>query len=366
MKGPEKKSEKHQHGGDVYRYKGCIDFSANCNPLGTPESVIRAAAESAERMADYPDVRCQKLREALSVYEDVAQRMLYLGNGAAEVIFSLCLALRPRKALVPVPTFAEYEQALTSVGCLVEHVFLEEEKGFRIDEGFIRAIEAKRPDIVFLCNPNNPTGVLTPRGLLIRILEACERAGSRLVLDECFNDFIREREQYTMRAYLRDHPALFILKAFTKRYAMAGIRLGYGLSADQELLDQMEMVTQPWNVSSLAQAAGVAALKEEAYVDEGRRLIWEEREYLRKGLADLGFRLYDSQANYVFFYSKDSKERLWEACKDRGILIRDCSNYPGLSEGYYRIAVRTHGENLRLLQVLRDIREGGEAWQERS
>lgn len=356
-------SEKHQHGGDVYRYKGCIDFSANCNPLGTPESVIRAAAESAARMADYPDVRCQKLREALSAYEGVGPKMLYLGNGAAEVIFSLCLAVRPQKALVPAPTFAEYEQALSSVGCPVEHVSLREEDGFRVDETFVHAIEEKKPEIVFLCNPNNPTGVLTSRDLLIRILEACERVGSRLVLDECFNDFIRERERYTMKAYLKDHPGLFILKAFTKRYAMAGIRLGYGLSADPELLDQMEAVTQPWNVSSLAQAAGVAALKEEAYVDAGRRLIWEERDYLKKGLADLRFKLYDSQANYVFFYSGVS---LWEACKDRGILIRDCSNYPGLGEGYYRVAVRTHEENLRLLQVLREIIEGGEAWQERS
>lgn len=359
----EKKIKKHQHGGDVYRYKGCIDFSANCNPLGTPESVIHAAAESAAQMAHYPDVRCQELREALSVYEDAGPEMLYLGNGAAEVIFSLCLAVRPKSALVPAPTFAEYEQALASVGCPAEHIFLREEDGFRVDETFVRAIGEKRPDIVFLCNPNNPTGVLTSRDLLIRILEACERAGSRLVLDECFNDFIQERERYTMKAYLRDHSALFILRAFTKRYAMAGIRLGYGLSADRELLDQMEMVTQPWNVSSLAQAAGVAALKEEAYVDAGRRLIWEEREYLQKGLADLGFRLYDSRANYVFFYSK---ENLWEACKDRGILIRDCSNYPGLGKGYYRIAVRTHEENLRLLQVLREIIEGGEAWQERS
>ena len=358
-----KGAEKHQHGGDVYRYKGCIDFSANCNPLGTPESVIRAAAKSAARMADYPDVHCQELKGALAVYEGVGQEQLCLGNGAAEVIFSLCLAVRPQKALVPAPTFAEYEQALASVGCEVVHVFLKEEKGFCIDEEFVQAIRRERPRMVFLCNPNNPTGVLTSRGSLLQILDACEKTGSLLVLDECFNDFIRDREAYTMKAYLSDHPALFILKAFTKRYAMAGIRLGYGLSADLDLLDRLETVTQPWNVSSLAQAAGVAALKEEDYVEKGRRLIWEEKEYLRKRLTDLGYRLYDSQANYVFFYSG---RPLWEACKERGVLIRDCSNYPGLGEGYYRIAVRTHEENLKLIQVLENIREGGTAWQERS
>lgn len=358
-----KVSEKHQHGGDVYRYKGCIDFSANCNPLGTPQNVIRAAAESAARMADYPDVRCQELRGALAVYEGVEERQLCLGNGAAEVIFSFCLAVRPQKALVPAPTFAEYEQALASVGCQVVHCLLKEENGFRVDEEFVQAIQRERPQAVFLCNPNNPTGVLTSKKLLLQILDACEKAGSRLVLDECFNDFIRDREQYTMKAYLSGHPALFILKAFTKRYAMAGIRLGYGLSADQGLLDKMEAVTQPWNVSSLAQAAGVAALKEEDYVEKGRQLIWEEKEYLRKELAGLGYRLYASAANYVFFYSG---RPLWEECKDRGVLIRDCSNYPGLGEGYYRIAVRTHEENLQLIHVLKNIGEGGTAWQERS
>lgn len=347
----------------MYRYKGCIDFSANCNPLGTPESVIRAAAESAARMADYPDVHCQELKRALAVYEGVGQEQLCLGNGAAEVIFSLCLAVRPQKALLPAPTFAEYEQALSSVGCEVVHVFLKEKKGFCIDGEFVQAIRRERPRMVFLCNPNNPTGVLTSREFLLQILDACEKAGSLLVLDECFNDFIRDREEYTMKAYLSDRPALFILKAFTKRYAMAGIRLGYGLSADLDLLDKLEAVTQPWNVSSLAQAAGVAALKEEEYVEKGRRLIGEEKEYLRKSLTDLGYRLYGSQANYVFFYSG---RPLWEACKDRGVLIRDCGNYPGLGEGYYRIAVRTHEENLKLIQVLEDIGEGGTAWQERS
>lgn len=158
-----------------------------------------------------------------------------------------------------------------------------------------------------------------------------------------------------MKAHLADHPSLFILKAFTKRYAIAGIRLGYGISADAKLLEKMEQVTQPWNVSSLAQAAGVAALGEEDYVNEGRRLIWKEREYLREELSRLGYKLYDSRANYIFFYSE---RPLWEDCKNRGVLIRDCSNYPGLGQGYYRIAVRTHEENQKLIQVLNNIKKG--------
>lgn len=354
---------KHLHGGDVYRYQNCIDFSSNCNPLGPPEGVVRAAAESASRIAAYPDVQCEKLREALALYEGTSPGMLYLGNGAAEVIFSLCLALKPEKALVPAPSFAEYEQALNSVGCQVVHVYLKEETGFQVDGSFIEAIERERPQAVFLCNPNNPTGVLTPRELMVRILETCEKTGSLLVVDECFNDFVRNREDYTLKAYLAGHTSLFLLKAFTKRYAMAGVRLGYGLSADQVLLDRMEQVTQPWNVSTIAQAAGVAALQEEEYVEQGRRLVWKEQEYLKTELEKLGYKLYDSRANYLFFYSRFP---LWESCRKQGILIRDCSNYPGLGPGYYRAAVRTHEENQQLVQVLRSMEEGENIWQKRS
>lgn len=344
-----KEYSKHQHGGDVYRYRGCVDFSSNCNPLGTPQGVIQAAAQSAAQMAAYPDIRCQELRDALAAYEGVSPSMLHFGNGAAEVIFSLCWALKPAKALLPAPTFAEYGQALSSVGCQIVHVYLKEENGFRLDGDFIQAVERERPQVAFLCNPNNPTGVLTPADDLAEVLAACEQVGCLLVLDECFNDFIRDREAYTMKGYLAGHLSLFLLKAFTKRYAMAGIRLGYGLSADEGLLARMGQVTQPWNVSSLAQAAGVAALKEEAYVEQGRQLIFQEQGYLRAELARLGYRLYDSRANYLFFYSSTP---LWEACKDRGVLIRDCSNYPGLGQGYYRVAVRTHEENRKLIQVL--------------
>ncbi len=347
-----KEIKKHQHGGDVYRYKGCIDFSSNCNPLGTPQSVVEAVKESASRMSDYPDVRCQRLRDALAEYEKVSPSMLFIGNGAAEVIFTLCLAVKPQKALIPAPTFAEYEQALSNVDCQVVHAYLKDEEGFRVGDEFIQVIHRERPQIVFLCNPNNPTGVVASADFLRQVLKACEETGALLALDECFNDFIQDRDQYTMKPCLSDHPSLFILKAFTKRYAIPGVRLGYGISANGDLLEWMESAVQPWNVSSLAQAAGVAAREEEAYVDAGRRLIWQEQAYLKKELKSLGFRLYDSRANYLLFYSE---RPLWEDCKNRGILIRDCSNYPGLSKGYYRVAVRTHEENEKLIQVLKNI-----------
>lgn len=345
---------KHIHGGDVYQYQNCVDFSANCNPLGTPQRVKEAVIQSLEHIQDYPQVGCAPLREAIAAYEGVQAEKVICGNGAAELIFSLCRAKKPAKALVPAPTFAEYEQALESVGCTCRHEFLKKEALFQPDEDFLNCLEEDL-DMVFFCNPNNPTGMLTDRSLLVKILQKCKSLGIFLVVDECFLDFVKEPESYTLKGFLEEYDNLFILKAFTKRYAMAGIRLGYGLTSNKELLENMSRVTQPWNVSSIAQAAGMAALKEEAYVNEGRRLVFEEAAYLKKEMAALGFLVYPSCANYIFF---KGREDLFEQCISRGVLIRDCSNYPGLCKGYYRVAVKKHEENETLISVLREIERG--------
>ena len=344
---------KHKHGGDIYSYKDCLDFSANCNPLGTPESVRQAVCDSIDRLKDYPQVGYAPLRNAIAEYEDVLPEHVICGNGAAELVFSLCQAVRPRKALIPVPTFAEYEQALESVGCQVEHVLLREEDGFQMQENFIDWLH-KDLDMVFLCNPNNPTGVLTDRGLLFQILRVCREMGILLVVDECFLDFVEQGMRYTLKAQLSRYHNLFILKAFTKRYAMAGVRLGYGITENTELIENMTQVTQPWNISVIAQAAGVAALKETAYVEKGRNLIFGESPWLKDELGKLGMEVYPSEANYIFFKGPSG---LFEAAVKQKILIRDCSNYPGLKAGFYRIAVRTHEENEQLIRGLKSALE---------
>lgn len=343
--------EKHVHGGNIYEHEGCLDFSANCNPLGTPRRVVQAASQSMEKIALYPRVGCAPLCAAIAQYEGTKENQVICGNGAAELIFSLCHALSPKRALLPAPTFAEYGQALASVGCRIEYVQLRAEEGFAITEEFIGLLHEEL-DIVFLCNPNNPTGALIGRDLLFRIMKRCRELGIFLVVDECFLDFVERPSDCTLKAYLSENPSLFLLKAFTKRYAMAGLRLGYGLCGNRRLLDRMESVTQPWNVSVPAQAAGVAALCEEEYVQQARALIFHERQWMAEKLSSIGMTVYSPQANYIFFYGK---ENLFELCEERGVLIRDCKNYPGLCKGYYRVAVRTHEENEVLIRVLEEI-----------
>lgn len=340
-----------KHGGDIYQRDYRLDFSVNVNPLGTPERVMEAACEGISHSDRYPDVECRKLRAKLSLAEGVPGGRIVFGNGAADLIFALALAKRPKKVLLPAPTFAEYEQAVRMAGGQVIYHELSEAEGFLLDERITESITPDT-DMLFLCNPNNPTGLPLKKELVFRILERCAACGTLLVVDECFNEFLDDPKAYSVKEYLDGYPGLFILKAFTKVYAMAGLRLGYGFSSDQELLARMGEMRQPWNVSIPAQYAGVAALDETDYVSRCKAMLAGEREYLKAGLKGMGFTVYDSQANYIFFRAWPG---LYQAMAEQGILIRDCGNYAGLSEGYFRIAVKTHEENTELIRTMEEV-----------
>ena len=344
------------HGGDWAGYRaefGCdaLDFSANVSPLGLPAGVAAAITNVLPTADRYPDPLCRELRAALAGAEGVPADWILCGNGAADLIFRLALAVRPRRALLPAPTFAEYEAALQTVGCAVQRVFLREENEFAVTEEFIDAVTPET-DIVFLCQPNNPTGQVTPPALVERLVRRCAECGAVLVVDECFLDFLPDRDAWTAKQLLRDAPQLVILKAFTKLYAMAGVRLGYALCGDAALLEKMRGAGQPWAVSSLAQAAGLAALQETAYAGAVRALFAEQRPRMAAGLRALGLRVMDGQANYLLFRATpDFGEKL----RRRGAVVRSCANYPGLDAAWYRTAVRTAEENTRLLQIMGEI-----------
>lgn len=344
----------HQHGGDIYTSPYRYDFSANLNPLGMPRAVADAACAGVRASENYPDVQCRRLVGAIAAREHVKPEQVICGNGAAEVIFMLAAAQRPKTALLAAPGFAEYEQALLAQGCRIAYYPLQRQQGFLLREDYLGYLEKEKPEIIFLCNPNNPTGLCIERPLLLKILDRCREMGILAAVDLCFLDFLEDREAADLAPLLDEYPNLFILKAFTKTYAMAGLRLGYGLSADTALLSVMKETVQPWNVSIPAQEAGAAALKETAYVEKARALVKTERAWLLGQLKALGFTVYPARANFIFF---EGPPGLTQKCRELGILIRDCSNYHGLSEGYYRIAVRTHEENEELIRVLGKLAE---------
>ncbi len=345
------------HGGDIEGYKlergrEPLDFSANCNPLGIPKSVPAAIFEAAAHADKYPDPLCRRLRAALSQKIGVPTERLLCGNGAADLIFRLALAKKPKTALITAPTFAEYALALEAAGCAVRQHLLLKEEDFAATESLLARITPEI-DMLFICNPNNPTGLTVTPSLLDRILKACNKSGTLLIVDECFNGFLDEPEQHSLKPKLPEYSNLLILDAFTKLYGMAGVRLGYCMTQNIQLLEEMRNAGQPWAVSSLAQAAGLAALGEDDYVAQARTLVKAEREFLFRELRSLGIETLGGEANYIFFYTEI--HALISELRELGILIRDCGNYEGLTAGYYRIAVRTHSENTKLIDALTAI-----------
>lgn len=343
------------HGGDLYGRPVQVDFSANTNPLGTPPAVRRAVQDSLDRLHQYPDPYCRVLVRAIADFEGLPESDILCGCGAAELIFSYCAAVRPLRALELAPTFSEYASALESVGCAVERWPLRRENRFALDASFLDCLKQGNWDAVFLCNPNNPTGQLIDLELLMQIAGACHDRGIRLFVDECFLDLTDAGRTQSLKEHLARWPELFLLKAFTKSYGMAGLRLGYCLSADRALLTAMGRCAQPWNVSVPAQAAGVAALGETAFLEETRRLIRAQRPWLQEQLTALGLTVYPSCANYLLFYSPLP---LSEKLLEQGIQLRSCANYHGLGEGWYRIAVKRPEENRLLIAALKKIMEG--------
>lgn len=339
------------HGGDIYSGEYICDFSVNINPFGTPESVKNTVREAAEKLEQYPDTACRELRKALSEKLSVPEHMLIFGNGAAELIFALVQAVRPKKALLAAPCFAEYEAALRSVDCEIVYYPLRPEKNFMLQEDFLDWI-TEETDLIFLCNPNNPTGTVTAEEILEKAAVRAGKCGAVLAVDECFWQFVPKEDRVTLLGNAEKYPSLFLLHAFTKTYAMPGLRLGYGVTSDPALLKQMEHRMQAWNVSVPAQMAGTAALRETDYVEQIAAAVAKEREYLDREMTRLGLKVFPSKANYLLF---QGPEDLKERCRKEKILIRDCRNYHGLSAGWFRAAVRLHEENELLIRTLEKV-----------
>ncbi len=333
-----------------------LDFSANISPLGMPERVRKAAAEALRSAERYPDPLNRELRTALAAYHGVEKETIVCGNGASNLIDRICRTLRPRKGAVFCPGFAEYERALREADCEINCIPLPEETDFLPKENLMAEIP-QDCEIVFLCNPNNPTGRLWSSEMLAEVLGCCRETGAVLVVDECFLDFCESADTGSLVRELERESNLLILKAFTKTWAMAGLRLGYVLCGSAKLAAAISGCGQPWAVSGIAQAAGVAALQEQDYVKRLQYLITSQRPRLEDGLRALGFRVIPGEANFILFHSEDPA--LTEKLRRRGILIRSCSNFSGLGQGWYRCAVRTAEENDRLLNTLWEMREDG-------
>ncbi len=338
-----------QHGGNVFFQSTCIDFSANANFLGIPDPVMQAARSGLVAAVQSQQEQSGTLSGHIAQWEGIKEEDVFCGNGASEIVRSLMQVLKPKKALLPAPGFEEYTRALSMAQCEAVYFYTKEENGFRIPlEEFLSAI-TQEADAVFFCNPNNPSAQLYDREFLNAVLKQCEKVHALLILDECYLDFVEQAQDITMCSK-EASKSLFILKDFTKMFAMPGIRLGYGICTDTQLMEQLRGTVQPWSVSAVAQRAGIACTKERDFVQKTVEETAKERVWLLEQFEKIGITQAKGEANYIFF---KSRPRLHGFGIMHGVMLRDCSNFEGLSEGYYRAAVRSREENEKLADVLR-------------
>lgn len=338
------------HGGDSYGYENILDLSINLHPFGMPEEIISALKDTIEDISAYPDPHCRDLKKAISQRDKVDFHQIICGNGAADLIYRLIQSIRPKKALLTAPTFAAYETALNSINCNISYHNLLPEEDFILTELFLNHITTEL-DIVFLCTPNNPTAQPISPILMEKIAKKCEECACYLVIDECFLELSHRPHSFH---YLLENHFVFLLRAFTKSYALAGLRLGYGLSQNSELLQSLELVAQPWSVSILAQKAGVIACSLPNWTELGRKELIIQQKVLIEGLQRLHCKVWNGTANFLLFQLKDFFH-LQESLLKKGILIRDCSNYRGLGRDFYRISITNEKNSLLFLKKLEEV-----------
>ncbi len=362
------------HGGDIYRNRVQHDFSVNINPLGMPERVRDAVREAADSCGSYPDINADALRCEIGEFYGVSSDQILCGNGSSELLMAVVHALKPKKTVIPVPSFYGYERAAgASDGEIVYFPpdFLgEREPDGSIGRGLtfggaqdlqrLSEILTRDVSLLFLANPNNPTSTCIRPDVLEELLDHCRENGITVVLDECFLEFVEDGRERSCLGKTERWPNLIVLRAFTKIFAVPGVRLGWMACSDPGMIMLIKRHLPEWNVSVPAQQAGRTAmevLRKTSFLDETVRIVKKERNYLSSALSRLGFRVYPSEADFLMFFSEVP---LYEPLLARGFLIRDCANFRGLREGYYRIAVKTREENERLLAAMEEILGRGE------
>lgn len=353
------------HGGEIWEVmKGgdqrkIIDFSSNINPLGPSPKVLAAVRRIFWQIPFYPDSVSSDLRTRIADHLNLDTENIIVGNGSTELIwlFSDIFIKKGDVAIVPAPTFGEYEITVRKAGGRPKFVELNH-SDFRVRaDDFVDRMGA-RTKVIFLCNPNNPTGQIIAEEELLRIVEEAEQRGILVLIDEDFMGFVGEDKRFTLVGSVSANRNVFVLRSFTKIFALTGLRIGYGVGCD-EMIELLHRAKPPWNVNCLAQAAAVAALADSEYIGKTQRLIAEERAHMLKGLARInGLRVFPTDANFVLIDTRNTgltaaqlKEKLLEHC----ILVRDCSSFRGLDEHFVRIAIRTREENEKLLKAMKAI-----------
>ena len=339
------------HGGNIYKASEelgiaqgkILDFSANINPLGLSPKGKKAILGNINRVLNYPDPEYRRLRLSLSSYYSVKQEHILLGNGAIELIYSFIKNQPKGRALIPAPGFVEYEKALKREGWDVEFYNSKDE------------IKTKGIDLIFICNPNNPTGSSYSYGFLIDLLDKCKADGTNLLIDEAFIEY----SSYKTTTYeITTYNNLYILKSLTKFFAIPGLRLGALITSNKGFINKFNNQIIPWSINSVVEEYICSALEDYNYIKTSKKFIQKERLWLYRELNKIdNLKVFRSQGNYLLLKDKLGLD-LANILKIKGLLIRDCSNYNNLDKSYFRVAVKKRSQNRVLLKELKSIYKG--------
>ena len=342
-----------EHGGNIYNTDGqaenWLDFSANINPIGLSETVKTAILNHIDGLVHYPDPQAKELKSAIAVRYNIALENIITLNGAAEFFYLFFNTFRPRRVVIPVPGFSEYERAARAANCEVKYFFTYAENSFNISfDELIEAIRTEDINCVVLANPNNPTGNLLGSKEIIKLLEDVEF----VVIDESFVDFLGD--DHSLRQLTKSYSNLVVVQSLTKFFAIPGLRLGFAI-ADETIINRIELGKDVWNVNYLAQKAGAAALNDVNYINKTRCWIAAERDYITDRLRNIeGITFFEPTVNFVLikFKTVDIALNVIDTLKSHKILVRSCDNFPGLDGSYIRMAIRSREENCKVLDVL--------------
>jgi threonine-phosphate decarboxylase len=332
-----------------------LDFSASINPLGYPENVRKVIRENLDDILHYPDIDCSHLRQRIAQEIGRSDDEIIVGNGSTELFYLIPRALRPGGGVVFHPTFSEFAEALKCSHTEVIHNVLKEESQFRFTYYKDYFLD-KKVRIAFLCNPNNPTGQLVERHIILDM--ARQHPDITFVIDEAFIDFVEEPGKYSVIDDAGIIGNLIVVRSLTKFYGFPGLRVGY-MVVHKDLVKKIMEYKEPWSVNALAQCAAVVALEDKGFISQSREFMVKERAYLFNELSHIhGLLPYLPTANYLFIkitITGMTSSLLYEQLLASGIAIRDCSNFIGLNDKYFRVAVRTREENIKLITLLRDV-----------
>jgi len=386
-----KETEMDFHGGNIYKVfreknlKEILDYSSNINPYGIPESLKKRITENLEILERYPDPDYVELREKLAHLNKVGMSDIVLGNGATEIIFLFMKVINPKKILIVSPTFGEYERAVKATEISgdtvslsssngdnknienkkieIEYFELKESDDFKLNIGNLKNELENKYDLLIICNPNNPTGKFLKLAQTEEILKECNKYDTKLFIDEAFIEFLADGMKESIINTEENKKNLFVTRAFTKFFAIPGLRLGYGMYFDKELEKKISEKKEPWSVNNFAEMAGLTVLDDAEYIEKTLKWIAEEKIYMYEKLNKIsGMKVYETEVNFItgkidekLFSEGVNVKILREKMFEQGILIRDASNFKFLDERFFRLAIKDRASNERVIEAMKEI-----------